>query len=62
MQFTLSDVAAATSGRLLFDDVDVEKVKDFQLKMTDYFTTRKAELLDRIAREKAVNDEIAGEL
>ena len=45
-----------------FDDVDVEKVKDFQLKMTDYFTTRKAELLDRIAREKAVNDEIAGEL
>src|SRR5512137_2120709 len=31
-----------------FDDVAVEKVKDFQAKLTDFLTTRKAELLTKI--------------
>ncbi len=45
-----------------FDDVPVEKVKDFQNKLTDFFSTRKGELLTKIRTEKAINDAIAGEL
>jgi F-type H+/Na+-transporting ATPase subunit alpha len=45
-----------------FDDVPVEKVKDFQNKVTDFFTTRKADLLTKIRNEKAISDAIAGEL
>ncbi|HXT12317.1 MAG TPA: F0F1 ATP synthase subunit alpha, partial [Candidatus Angelobacter sp.] len=45
-----------------FDDVPVEKVKDFQNKLTDFFTTRKGDLLKKIRNEKAINDAIAGEL
>jgi len=44
------------------DDVAVEKVKDFQSKLTDFLTTRKAELLTKIRNEKAVSDAIASEL
>jgi F-type H+-transporting ATPase subunit alpha len=45
-----------------FDDVPVDKVKDFQFKLTQYFHTRKPELLARILKEKAVSDEITAEL
>ncbi len=45
-----------------FDKVDVEKVKDFQTKMTDFLSTRKEDLLARIRSEKAVSDEIAADL
>ena len=41
------------------DDVDVEKVKDFQNKLSEFFTTRKADLLAKITAEKAITDEIA---
>jgi len=41
------------------DDVPVEQVKDFQNRLTDYLTTRKAELLTRIAKEREVKPEIA---
>jgi F-type H+-transporting ATPase subunit alpha len=44
------------------DDVAVEKVKDFQAKFTDFLTTRKADLLTRIRKEKAVTDPIAADL
>ena len=44
------------------DDVAVEKVKDFQTKLTDFMTTRKAELLTKIRTEKAINDALAAEL
>ena len=43
-----------------FDDVDVEKVKDCQDKMTDFFTTRKDDILAKIRQEKKVTDEIKG--
>ena len=46
----------------LLDDVAVEKVKDFQNKITDFLTTRKAALLEWIRAEKAINDALAGEL
>ena len=44
------------------DDVPVEKVKDFQAKLTDFLTTRKADLLAKIKNEKVVSDAIAAEL
>ncbi len=44
------------------DDVPVDKVKDFQARLTDFMTTRKADLLARIRREKAISDAIAAEL
>lgn len=44
------------------DDVPAENVKDFQSKLTDYLTTRKAEILGKIAKEKAFNDALAAEL
>src|SRR5256885_941046 len=46
----------------LLDDVPVEKVKDFQTKLTDYLTNRKAELLSRIAKEKALSDALIADL
>jgi F-type H+-transporting ATPase subunit alpha len=45
-----------------FDDVPVEKVKDFQSKLTDFLSTRKADVLTRIRNEKAVSDALAGDL
>jgi F-type H+-transporting ATPase subunit alpha len=45
-----------------FDDVPVDKVKDFQHKLSQYFHTRKPELLAKILKEKAINDAIAAEL
>ncbi len=45
-----------------FDDVAVEKIKDFQAKLTDFLTTRKADLLTKIRNEKAISDALAGDL
>ncbi|MSR66004.1 MAG: F0F1 ATP synthase subunit alpha [Pedosphaera sp.] len=45
-----------------FDDVPVEKMKDCQAKLTDYFTLRKEPLLAQIRKEKAVTDSIGAEL
>src|ERR1700722_14042144 len=44
------------------DDVPVERVKEFQNKWVEFVTTRKTELLKKIAREKAINDELKAEL
>jgi F-type H+-transporting ATPase subunit alpha len=45
-----------------FDDVAVDKVKDFQTKLTDFLGTRKVDLLLRIRTEKAISDAIAADL
>jgi F-type H+-transporting ATPase subunit alpha len=45
-----------------FDDIPVEKVKDFQHKLSQFFHTRKPELLSRILKEKTISDAIASEL
>ena len=45
-----------------FDDVPVEKVKDFQLKLQDFLSTRKTALLGKILERKQIDDEIANEL
>src|SRR5438874_7852415 len=46
----------------LIDDVPVDRVKDFQTKLTDYLTSRKTELMTRIAKEKALNDALTADL
>ena len=45
-----------------FDDVAVDKIKDFQNKLTDFLNTRKADLLTKIRTEKAFNDALSAEL
>ena len=44
------------------DQVPVARVKEFQNKLTEYFTTRKGELLARIGKEKAISDALKAEL
>src|SRR2546425_376486 len=44
------------------DDVPVDKIKDFQNKLTDYLTSRKSELMGRIAKEKAMTDALTADL
>jgi F-type H+-transporting ATPase subunit alpha len=44
------------------DDVPVDKIKDFQARLTDFLNTRKADLLLKIRNEKAVGDAIASRL
>ena len=44
------------------DQVPVERVKEFQNQLTDFLSTRKPGLLDRIARERALNDALKSEL
>src|SRR5664280_204007 len=45
-----------------FDDVAVDKIKDFQTKFTDFLGTRKADLLLKIRNEKAISNALAAEL
>jgi F-type H+-transporting ATPase subunit alpha len=44
------------------DDVAVEKVKDWQTKLTQFLMDRKAALLDKVRKEGAISDALAGEL
>jgi F-type H+-transporting ATPase subunit alpha len=44
------------------DDVPVERIKEFQTKLTEFLSTRKPESLDRIAREKALSPDLTAEL
>jgi F-type H+-transporting ATPase subunit alpha len=46
----------------MMDDVPVEKIKDFQNKLTDYLTNRKADLVARIGKEKALSDALVADL
>jgi hypothetical protein len=40
----------------------VERVKEYQARLTEFFVTRRPELLASIAREKALNDALTAEL
>jgi F-type H+-transporting ATPase subunit alpha len=44
------------------DDVAVDKIKDFQAKLVDFISTRRADLLTKIRNEKAISDVIGAEL
>jgi F-type H+-transporting ATPase subunit alpha len=43
-------------------DVAVERVKEFQAKFTDFLSTRKANLLETITKEKALNNDLIAAL
>jgi len=43
------------------DDVPVERVKEFQAKLTEFLTTRKTELLQKIAAEKVLSPALSDE-
>jgi F-type H+-transporting ATPase subunit alpha len=51
-----------TAQNGFMDDIAVDRVKDFQAQLTDYLTSRKTELLARIAKEKALSDALTGDL
>jgi F-type H+-transporting ATPase subunit alpha len=44
------------------DQVPVERVKEFQNKLTEFLTTRRPELLAKIEKEKAISDAVRSEL
>lgn len=44
------------------DDVPLERVKEFQFKLTGYLTTRKAHLLQKISRERVLSSGLTAEL
>jgi F-type H+/Na+-transporting ATPase subunit alpha len=46
----------------LLDDVPVEKVKDFQIKLSQFLEDRKGPLLEKVRAEKAFSDALAGEM
>jgi len=45
-----------------FDDVPVNRAKEFQLKLAEILSTRKPELLQKIAAEKALNATLSAEI
>jgi F-type H+/Na+-transporting ATPase subunit alpha len=51
-----------TVQNALMDDVPVEKIKDFQGKLTEYLTSRKTAVMDKIRQEKALSDALSAEL
>jgi len=44
------------------DDVPVDRIKEFQAKLTEFMNTHKPELLKKIAQEKAISDALKNEL
>ena len=44
------------------DDVAVDKIKDFQSQLTEYLTSRKADLMASVARERAMSDALTNSL
>ncbi len=44
------------------DDVSVERIRDYQTGLTDFLTTRKAELLKQILKQGVLSDSLTAEL
>ena len=44
------------------DDVPVDRIKEFQAKLTDFLSTRKAELLTKISKEKTLSAALTAEI
>ena len=59
------EVQAATLWTVqnaLMDDVPVDKIKDFQAKLTDFLVGRKPALMEKIRQEKAFSDALIADL
>jgi transcriptional accessory protein Tex/SPT6 len=44
------------------DDVAIERIRDYQTGLTDFLTTRKAELLKQILKQGMLSDSLTAEL
>ncbi len=44
------------------DEVPVEHVKEYQIKLTEFLTTRKADLLAKVLKEKVLSDALIAEI
>jgi len=44
------------------DDIPVERIKDFQTRLTEFLSLRNAELLQKIASEKTLSEGLVAEL
>jgi F-type H+-transporting ATPase subunit alpha len=60
VEVQISVIWAMQNGYM--DAVPLERIKEYQAKLTDFLTTRKADLLHKIARERALSDAIREEL
>jgi F-type H+-transporting ATPase subunit alpha len=59
------EVQAATLWTVqngLMDDVAVDKIKDFQFKLSDYLVSRKSAMMEKIRNEKALSDALIADL
>ncbi|HEY5838599.1 MAG TPA: F0F1 ATP synthase subunit alpha [Pyrinomonadaceae bacterium] len=45
-----------------FDDVELNRIKEFQEKLTEFLTVRKSSLLEKVAHQKVITDEVTAEL
>src|SRR5580704_11360262 len=59
-EIMVSTLWAMQNGFL--DDVPVDKIKDFQLKLQEYLTTRKDAVLGKIRDKGAIDDDITNDL
>jgi F-type H+-transporting ATPase subunit alpha len=46
----------------LMDDVAVDKIKDFQARLSEFLVSRKAALMEKIRVEKALSDPLVADL
>jgi F-type H+-transporting ATPase subunit alpha len=60
VQEQVASIWAATNG--FADDVPVEQMRNFEAQWLEYLRNVQPELLQRIADEKALSDELIGEL
>ena len=60
VEVQVSVIWAVQNGYM--DSVPVDRVKEYQTRLTDFLTTRKADLLHKIAHEKTLSDAIRQEL
>lgn len=44
------------------DEVPVEQIKEFQARLVEYFQTRKADLLEKIRHQKALDEELESQI
>jgi F-type H+-transporting ATPase subunit alpha len=60
VEIQVAVIWAAQNGYV--DDVPVDRIKEFQAHLTEFLTTRKTELLRKIALEKALSEALTAEL
>src|SRR5262249_3353514 len=60
VEIQVAVIWAAQNGYV--NDVPVNRVKEFQNKLTEYLSTRKSELLQKIEKEKTLSDALKAEL